>query len=147
LEIPTVDDVTATLFDDVEHNRSSPRELVERPRGSDELVPYSSILEHGDVHEVSAESLLVQTNNLVEHVDVHSFPNRSPMEVRSIGKSLVSHEAVKRSLEGTKEEPHADVNINLPQNQDEQEAVEIQQQEVHPSENIQHDLELWERVR
>ncbi|AES70252.2 DUF4283 domain protein [Medicago truncatula] len=34
LENPTVNDVTVTLSDDVEHNHSNPRELVESPKGS-----------------------------------------------------------------------------------------------------------------
>jgi len=57
LEIPTVDDVTAMLYDDMEHNYSTPRELMESPKGSHEHVPHSSIVEHDDVHEVSVESI------------------------------------------------------------------------------------------
>jgi len=44
LENPTLDDVTVTLSDDVENNRSSPRELVESPKGSQERVPHSSLM-------------------------------------------------------------------------------------------------------
>jgi len=59
VEIPMVDDVTATLDVDVEHNHSTPREMMESPKGSHEHVPHSSIVEHDDVHEVSMESIQV----------------------------------------------------------------------------------------
>ena len=59
LEIPTVEDVTTTLFDDVEHNHSSPRELEESPNGSHEHVSHSSPVKHDDVHEVSVDLLQV----------------------------------------------------------------------------------------
>ncbi|RHN78082.1 hypothetical protein MtrunA17_Chr1g0161611 [Medicago truncatula] len=148
LENHVVDDVTPTLSDDVEHNHSRPQELVESPKGAHEHVPHSSIVEHDDVHEVSKESPQVQTENLVEHVDMHSVPNQSPMAARSIDNYVVSHEAVVISLEGTEEVVQADVNINVSHNQeDEHVTAEIQQQEVHPSKNIQHSLDLWERVR
>jgi predicted aldo/keto reductase-like oxidoreductase len=94
------------------------------------------------------ESPQVQTENLVEHVDVHYVPNQSPMDARSIDNNVVSHEAVLISLEGTEEAVQVDVNINVSHNQeDEHVTAEIQQQEVHPSKNIQHGLDLWERVR
>ena len=60
---PLVDDVSVTLSDDVEHNRSRPRELVESPKGSYERVPHSSPVEH---IEVSVESDQVQTDSIVE---------------------------------------------------------------------------------
>jgi len=140
-------DVTVTLSDDVEHNHSTPRELMESPKGSHEHVPYSSIVEHDDVHEVSVESIHVQTDNLVEHVDVHYVPQRSPMDACFIDKSLVTHEVVKKPIEGTEEVAQAYANNTLTQNQDVHVAVEIQQQEVHPNKNIQHGLDLWARVR
>jgi len=85
---------------------------------------------------------------LVEHVDVHSVLNQSPMAARSIDNYVVSHEDVVISLEGTEEVVQANVNINVSHNhEDEHVTAEIQQQEVHPSKNIQHGLDLWERVR
>jgi len=72
LENPTIDDVTVTLSDDVEHNRSSPRELVESPRGSHVSVSHSSPFEHIEVHEVSVELVQVQIDNVVDQSDVHS---------------------------------------------------------------------------
>jgi len=147
LENPVVDDVTATFSDDVEHNHSRPPELVESPNGDHEHVPHSSTVEHDDVHEVSMESQQVQIENLVEHVDVHSVPNQSPMAACSIDNFVVSHEAFVISLEGTEEIVQEDVNINVSHNQDEHVAAEIQQQEVYLSKNIQHGLDLWERVR
>jgi len=147
VQIPTVDDVTATLSDDVEHNHLTPRELMESPKGSHEHVPHLSIVEHDDVHEVSVESIQVQTDSLVEHVDMHSVPQRSPMAECSIDKSLVTHEAVEKPLEGTEEDAQADANNILMQNQDVHVAAKIQQQEDHPSKNIQHGLDLWDRVR
>lgn len=129
LENPTLDVVTVTLSDDVENNRSSPRKLVESPKGYHERVPHSSPDEHNEVHEVSVESVQVQTNNVVEHVDVHS----------GSGHSLVSPAIVERSLA---------VSASMPTTiQEEQLVTELQQQEVHPSKNIQHGLDLWVRVR
>ena len=84
---------------------------------------------------------------LYEHVDMHSVPNQSFMAARSIDNYVVSHEVVVISHEGTEEAVQVDVNINVSHNQDEHVAAEIQQQEVHPSKNIQDGLDLWERVR
>jgi len=146
LENPVVNDVAATFSDDVEHSHSRPRELVESPKGDHEHAPHLSTIEHHDVHEVSMESQQVLTENSVEHVDVHSVPNQSSMAARSIDNFVVSHEAVVISLEEIEEVVQADVNINVSHNQDEHVAAEIQQQEVHPSKNIQHGLDLCEQV-
>jgi hypothetical protein len=130
LENPTLDDVTVTLYDDMENIRSSPRELGESPKGSNERVPHSSPdehNEHNEVHEVFVESVQVQTDTVIEHVDVHS----------GSGHSLVSPVIVEQSLA-----------VSMPTTiQEEQVVVELQQQEVHPSKNIQHGLDLWNRVR
>jgi len=72
LENPTMDDVTVTLSDDVEHNHSSPRELVQSPKGSHVSVSHSSPVEHNKVHDVSIESVQVQTDNVVDQSDVHT---------------------------------------------------------------------------
>ena len=65
----------------------------------------------------------------VEHVDVHT----------GSGHSLVSPVIVERSLA---------VSASMPTtSQEEQVVAELQQQEVHPSKNIQHGLDLWDRVR
>jgi len=129
LENPTVDDVTVTLSDDVDHNHSIPQELVESPKGSHERASHSSPIEHFEVHEVSVESVQVQTDTVFEHVDVHSG-SRS---------SLVLPVVI--------EQPLAE-NVSMPTIiQEEQVVASLQQQEVHPSKNIQHGLDLWERVR
>jgi len=52
-----MDDVTVTLSDDVEHNRPSPRELEESPKGSYEHVPHKSTDEHNEVQEVSDDTV------------------------------------------------------------------------------------------
>ena len=70
MDIPTVDDVNAMLSNDVEHNHSSPRELVESPKGSHEHVSHSSPVEHDDVHEVFVDLLQVQADHFVERNDV-----------------------------------------------------------------------------
>jgi len=51
--------------------------------------------------------------------------------------SLASPVVVDRSLE-------ASASMTIPEAQ---EVVVLQQQHVHPSKNIQHDLDLWDRVR
>jgi len=73
LENPMADDASALLSDVVEHDRSSPRELEESPKGSHESehnrsspreleesskgpnegAPHTSHIEHHEVHEVS----------------------------------------------------------------------------------------------
>jgi len=55
LVIPTVNDATYSLLDDVEHDHVSPRELVESPKGAYESVPHASPVEHDGMNEVSAE--------------------------------------------------------------------------------------------
>jgi hypothetical protein len=72
LENPTEDDVTVSLSDDLEHNHSISRELVESPKGSHERVSHSSPVNNIEVHEVSVESAPVQMDTVVEHVDLHS---------------------------------------------------------------------------
>jgi len=129
LENFAVDDVTVTLSDDVEHNHSIPRELVESPKGSHEHVSHSSPVEHIEVHEVSVESVHVQIDTVVEHVDVHSGSRSSTV------------------LPVVIEQPIAE-NVSMPTTiQDQQVVASLQQQEVHPNNNIQHGLDLWERVR
>nr|ABD28740.2 hypothetical protein MtrDRAFT_AC149208g40v2 [Medicago truncatula] len=94
-----------------------------------EHVSHSSFVEHIEVHEVFVELVEVQTNTVVEHVDVHSG-SRS---------SLVLSVVI--------EQPLAE-NVSMPTAiQEEQVVASLQQQEVHPCKNIQHDLDLWERVR
>jgi len=64
-----------------------------------------------------------------EHIDVLS----------GSGHSLVSPVIVERFLV---------VSASMPTTiQEEQVVAELQQQEVHPSKNIQHGLDLWNRVR
>jgi len=77
LDNPTIDDVTVTRSDDVEHNHSIPRELAKSPKGSHECVSHSSPVEDIEVHEVSVKSVQVQTDTIVEHVDVHSGARNS----------------------------------------------------------------------
>jgi len=125
LENHVLDEVT--LSDDVEHNRSCSRELVESPKGYYERVSHSSQVEHIEVHEVSVESAQVQTDTIVEQVEVHS----------GLRPSLASLVVVERSLA-------ASASMTIPE---EQEVVVLQQQHVHPSKNIQHGLDLWDRVR
>jgi len=122
LDNPTMDDVTVTLSDDVEHNRPSPRE--QSPKGSDERVPHKSTDEHNEVQEVSDDTVQDQTYDVVEHVDGSS------------GSRPVSPVVVEKTLAA----------IEHTSNPKEQEVVVLQQQHVHPSKNIQHGLDLWNRV-
>jgi len=123
-----VDDVTVTLSDDVEHNHSIPRELVESPKGSHERVSHSPPVKHVEVHEASVESAQVQMDLVVEHVDVHSGSRSSLVLLVVIEQPLIEHVSMPTTI------------------QEEQVVASLQQQEVHPSKNIQHGLDLWERV-
>jgi hypothetical protein len=141
-----MDDVPGLLSDEVDHNRSSPRELEESPKGSHESkhnlsspreleenpkghiesAPHSShVIEHQEVHEVSVELVQVQTDTVVEHDDVHagSHALKSPVVV----------------------EPSSVVSGSMP-TEKEHEVVILQKQEVHTM-IIQHGLDLWARVR
>jgi len=129
LENPTVDDVTVTRSDDVEHNHSIPQELVESPKGSHERVSHSSPVEHIEVHEVYVESVQVQMDTVAKHIDVHSGSRNF------------------FSLSVVIELPLAE-NVSMPTTiQEEQVVAGLQQHEVHPCKNTQHGLDLWERVR
>jgi hypothetical protein len=135
LENPMRDDVSSLLLDEVDHNRSSPRELEECPKGSHESehnlssprelkespkgpiesAPHSShVVEHQEVHEVSVESVQVQMDTVVEHDDLHAGSH-----------ALKSHVVV---------EPSSVVSGSMPTTK-EQEVVILQKQEVHPSKN------------
>jgi len=139
LEIPKVDDVTATLPDDVEHNHSSLRELVQSPKGSHENVSHSSLVEHDDMHEVFVDLLQVQADRLVEHDDVQSNSHRSPHVGCTIDLSLVSHEATEGSLDGTGNvEQEVLIQNALAQNV---------MPEVHSNFRIEQDMDLWQRVK
>ena len=126
LENPTVDDVVVPLPNDVEHNRSNPRELEESPKGSNE-------------HGVFVEFLQVQKEHFVEHVDVQSGSPDGPLFVRSIDPSLVTPEAAERSLDGIENREHmAALDDGLAQ---------TTSHVVHSNSRIQQDLELWRRVK
>ena len=114
LENPTMDDVTVTLSDDVEHNRQSPQELEESPKGSCERVPHSSTDEHNEVQEVSDDTVQDQTYDVDEHVD-GSSRSRPVSPVVVIEKTLAA--------------------IEHTSNPEEQEVV-VLQQHVCPSKNI-----------
>jgi hypothetical protein len=102
---------------------------VESSKGSHERVSHSSPVEHIEVHEVFVELVQVQTDTVVEHVDVHSGSRNS----------LVLPVVI--------EQPLAE-NVSMPMTiQEEQVVADLQQLEVHPSKNIQHGLDFWERVR
>ncbi|AET00278.2 hypothetical protein MTR_5g090310 [Medicago truncatula] len=127
LENPTMDDVSSLLSDEVDYNLSSPRELEESPKGSIESAPHSShVVEHQEVHEGFVESVQVQMDTVVEHDDVHAGSH-----------ALKSHVVV---------EPPSVVSGSMP-TEKEQDVVILQKQEVHPSKNIEHGLDLWARVR
>jgi len=118
LENPMVDDVTVTLSDDVEHNHSIPRELVESHKGSHERVSHLSHVKHIEVHEVSVESVQVQTDTVVEYVDVHSG-SRNSLVLPVVIEQLLAE------------------NVSMPTTiQEEQVVPGLQQQEVHPNKNI-----------
>jgi len=78
LEIPMVDDVTATH------------------------VSHLSPVEHDDVHEVYVDLLQIQAGRFVEGNDMQSDSHNSPPVDRTIDLSLVSFEAAEGSLDGTR---------------------------------------------
>jgi hypothetical protein len=142
LENPTVSDVTNSLLDSVKHNHVSQRELVESPKGARESVTRPSHVEHDDMHEVSAD--------FQDHQEISACPI----------DPIVTLENSDGSLNGTNDVLAFSNNLKTPLDAEAsrvvdggkhtaqaQEVVILQRQEVHPSKNIQHGLDLWERVR
>lgn len=141
LAIPTVDEVSEPLQDGVELDHVSPQELVESPKGARESVARPSPIEHDDMHEVSTD-----------FQDHHDAPLIEPPIV-TIENSDGSLEGTNDVLAGLKAlkipmvtEASSVVDGGMPLAKD-QNVVILQRQEVHPSKNIQHGLDLWERVR
>jgi len=142
LEIPTVDDVSELLQDGVEHDHVSPRELVESPKGARESVIRPSPMEHDDTHEVSAD--------FQDHQEISAHPI----------DPIVTLENSDGSLDGTNNVLAGSNNLKTPLDAEASRVVDggkhttqaqkviiLQRQEVHPSKNVQHGLDLWERVR
>ena len=137
LEIPTVNDATDSLLDGVEHNHVTPRELVERSKGAHESVPQSSPVEHYDMNDVSADFFKDHADDFVEQEVEHSGSRNTSPVGRPIAHCLVSHEASDGSLDGDVEH---EISIQ------DGTALPVVT-EVHSSARIQHDLELWRRVK
>jgi len=139
LEIPTIDDVSVALPDGVEHNHSSPQELVESPKGSHEHVPHSSLVEHDNVHEVSVEFVQVQKDAFVEHADMQAGSRSSPLITNAVDVASVILVFVESSLDGLE---------IFAQEVDPENGLErTAMPEVHSNSRIQHDMELWRCVR
>jgi hypothetical protein len=101
---------------------------VESPKGAHESVPQSSHLAYDDMNEVSPNFFQDHMDDFVEQEVEHSGSRKH---------SLVSHEASDGSLDGDVEH---DISIQ-------DGTVLLVVTEVHSSARIQHDLELWRRVK
>jgi hypothetical protein len=139
LEHPTVDDVSEPLQDGLEHDHVSPRKLVESPKGAREIVTRPSNDEHNDMREVSADHQDHQQNSAcpIDPIDTHDNSDGSLNDTNDV---LAGTNTLKLPLE-------ADIVVGVQHTTQAQEEVILQRQEVHPSKNIQHGLDLWERVR
>jgi len=130
LENPTVDDVSEPLQYGVEHDHVSPHELMESPKGAHESVTRSSPVEHNDMHEVSA--------GFQDHYENSTRPN---VTLENSDGSLDGNDDVLAGSHAMKSP------VVVEPTKKSQEVVILQRQEVHPSKNIQHGLDLWERIR
>jgi len=142
LVIPTVDDVSGLLQDGVETDHVSPRELVESPKGACENVTRPSPVEHVDMHEVSAE---FQDHHDISHIDPTIVTNDySDGSMEGIDDVLASTQALTTPMVT---ETSRVVDVDMASAKEQNVVITLQRQEVHPSKNIQHGLELWARVR
>jgi hypothetical protein len=138
LENPVIEDKSATLQDGVEHDHVSPRELEESPKGARDNVPRPFTDTHDGMHE-ELDDIQEDQENPARVIDV-------------------TIENFNGSLEGTVEVPISQIQplptettssvaVGGSSVTHDQHVVVLQRQEVHPSKNIQHGLDLWERVR
>ena len=82
LENPTVNVVTSSLLDSVEHNHGNPRELEESPKGPNEHVTHSSLLGREDVRPDGAVPIIQTSREELENptVDDVSVPFQDGVE-------------------------------------------------------------------
>jgi hypothetical protein len=164
LENPVVTDVSKSLLDSVGNIQVSQRELERSPSGFLERDSHSSPLGREDIRprgEVPMNQTLTEELE-VPVVDDESEPLQDGME-----HDHVSPRELEQSPKGARESapcPPIDANVEvmagiqlqtstavvvshdgtgMPQ----ADGLVLQQQYVHPSKNIQHGLDLWERVR
>jgi hypothetical protein len=126
LEIPVIDDISEPLQDGVEHDHVSPRELEKSPKGARESVSRPSSVEHVDMHEVSAEHHKHPKDSIVAGLDAQPI-DHNITNIHLSDDSLVDVDVTEIcSQEGVPQ--YVVTNI-------------------HSSERIQHDIELWRRVK
>jgi len=111
----------------------SPQDLVESPKGAHENVRRSSLVEHDDMHDVPAEFQDHHENSARPIVTLENSDGSLDGKDGNDDVLACSH-ALKSPVVAEPTEKA-------------QELVILQRQEVHPSKNIQHGLDLWERVR
>jgi len=144
LELASLDDVhDDVLSNDVEQVYSEPREGLENPRTQNEPDPHSS----SDVHvggqastvDLEASASASKTSppqHFAAHADVHTRPQEDPLGVRSIPRDTASFLAMERLVQ-------EGVDSGLDEDGDRALIV----YEPHSNPNVQHDLDLWMRVR
>lgn len=133
--------VSEPLQDGVEHDHVSPRELVDSPKGARESVVRSSPVEHVGMHEVSADFQEHHNISLIDPLVVPSENSDGLLD--DTDEVLAGSQAMKTPMVT---EASNVVDGGMPSTK-EHNVVILQRQEVHPSKNIQHGLDLWERVR
>jgi len=171
-ENPLVTTDTESLLDSVEHNHMSPRELGKSPKESNVSGTHSSPLGREDLRPNRVEqntqmSLVIPATDDVskplqdgveqDHVSPQEL-EESPKGAREIvtRPSNVEHDDMQEfPADHEVDKVHDDHTAttmtslqaaNVP-TVTTHEVVVMQRQEVHPSKNIQHGLDLWERVR
>ncbi|KEH17480.1 DUF4283 domain protein [Medicago truncatula] len=105
-------------------------------------VPDPLVVDSQDDNALSIVVPEKHNNDRVQH-DMELCEKEYDMQVEALSgsrPSLASPVVVERSLE-------ASASMTIPEAQDAQENVVLQQQHVHPSKNIQHSLDLWDKVR
>lgn len=106
------------------------RELEESPKGASESVPRPFNDAQQDMHEVS------------DHCHAYQDIDDRPSATLQFYDGNLVHIPDGTTVDTSRRVVDGEMNKGQAH-----ESVPLQRQEVHPSKNIQHGLELWERIR
>ena len=136
LVIPSITDISEPLQVGVEHDHVSPRELVESLMGARESVARPSPDAFDERLEVSANLQNIQDFAPLDHTTVTEISDRSR---EGIVDTCAGSQAMNTPLVA---EASSAMDGCMPLAKNQNESI-LLRQEVHPSKNIQHGLDLW----
>jgi len=145
LELVSLVDVHDDVFsDDAEHANSESQEELEVPRIHDAPVTHSPSEVQNDEYSLTVDfeafasaREMSPTQHFDAHVDVQTSPQADPLIVRSIPDDTATFLEMERLAQSMADTTGTDVNCDkiLPV------------YDSHTNPNVQHDLDLWMRVR